>query len=84
MFAAVVAIYLISLVRIGPSVVVSNHWTGLLDWNTGMDYWTDTFLRSHLNARNMVFAINVYGLPVIRYSSPVLMWPVSELQYLDR
>jgi len=25
-------------------VVVSNHWTGLLDWNNGMDYWTDTFL----------------------------------------
>jgi len=25
-------------------MVVSNHWTGLLDWNTGMDYWTDTFL----------------------------------------
>jgi len=30
-----------------------------------------------------VLAINVYALPVIRYSSPVLMWPVSELQYLD-
>jgi len=25
-------------------IVVSNHWTGLLDWNTGMDYWTDIFL----------------------------------------
>ena len=24
--------------------VVSNHWTGLLDWNTGMDYWTGIFL----------------------------------------
>ena len=20
------------------------HWTGLLDWNTGLDYWTDIFL----------------------------------------
>ena len=20
---------------------VSIHWTGLLDWNTGLDYWTD-------------------------------------------
>jgi len=27
-----------------PNLVVSNHWTGLLDWNTGMDYWTDIFL----------------------------------------
>ena len=24
-------------------MVVSNHWTGLLEWNTGMDYWTDIF-----------------------------------------
>ena len=24
-------------------MVVSNHWTGLLDWNNGMDYWTDIF-----------------------------------------
>ena len=23
---------------------VTNHWTGLLDWNTGLDYWTHTFL----------------------------------------
>jgi len=23
-------------------MVVSNHWTGLLDWNTGM-YWTEIF-----------------------------------------
>jgi len=23
---------------------VTNHWTGLLDWNTGLDYWTHIFL----------------------------------------
>ena len=23
--------------------VVSNQWTGLLDWTTGLDYWTDHF-----------------------------------------
>ena len=22
---------------------VSIHWTGLLDWNTGLDYWTEIF-----------------------------------------
>ena len=22
---------------------VSIHWTGLLDWNTGLDYWTEVF-----------------------------------------
>jgi len=29
---------------LGIYMVVSNHWSGLLDWNTGMDYWTDIFL----------------------------------------
>ena len=23
---------------------VSIHWTGLLDWTTGLDYWTGIFL----------------------------------------
>jgi len=23
---------------------VTNHWTGLLDWNMGLDYWTHIFL----------------------------------------
>ena len=27
---------------------VTNHWTGLLDWNTGLDYWTDIFLVLHI------------------------------------
>ena len=22
---------------------VTIHWTGLLDWNTGLDYWTEVF-----------------------------------------
>ena len=26
------------------SGAVNNHWTGLLEWTTGMDYWTDLFL----------------------------------------
>ena len=24
-----------------PQVAVTIHWTGLLDWNTGLDYWTE-------------------------------------------
>ena len=24
-------------------MAVTIHWTGLLDWNTGLDYWTDIF-----------------------------------------
>ena len=23
---------------------VNNHWTGLLEWTTGIDYWTDLFV----------------------------------------
>ena len=26
-----------------PVVAVTIHWTGLLDWNTGLDYWTEIF-----------------------------------------
>ena len=24
-------------------VVVYNHWTGLVDWTSGLDYWTQVF-----------------------------------------
>ena len=24
-------------------MAVTIHWTGLLDWNTGLDYWTEVF-----------------------------------------
>jgi len=27
---------------------VSIHWTGLLDWTTGLDYWTDLFASKNL------------------------------------
>ena len=26
-----------------PVLAVTIHWTGLLDWNTGLDYWTEVF-----------------------------------------
>ena len=35
------------------SLGVSIHWTGLLDWNTGLDYWTDI-----LNHKNQFSSIN--------------------------
>ena len=28
---------------------VSIHWTGLLDWITGLDYWTETFFKKWLS-----------------------------------
>ena len=31
----------------GAGVAVYNHWTGLLEWTTGMDYWTDLFFLHH-------------------------------------
>ena len=27
--------------------IVSNCWTGILEWNTGMDCWTEIFLVLH-------------------------------------
>ena len=27
----------------GDTTAVNNHWTGLMEWTTGMDYWTDPF-----------------------------------------
>ena len=27
---------------------VSIHWTGILDWTTGLDYWTDLFASKNL------------------------------------
>ena len=29
--------------KLAPKRGVSIHWTGLLDWNTGLDYWTELF-----------------------------------------
>ena len=38
----------IEAIRVFKKIVVSNHWTGLLEWNTEMDYWTDSFLVLHI------------------------------------
>jgi len=27
--------------NVDTSTAVCNHWTGLHDWTTGLDYWTD-------------------------------------------
>ena len=34
---------------------VSIHWTGLLDWNTGLDYWTEVF--SFFGQDSVVFGL---------------------------
>ena len=34
---------LVSLYTIVFLMAVNNRWTGLLEWTTGMDYWTDLF-----------------------------------------
>ena len=35
---------------------VTNHWTGLLEWTSGMDYWTDLFCTKN----------HFYGLRITR------------------
>ena len=36
-------------------LAVTIHWTGLLDWNTGLDYWTEVF--SFFGQEYVVFQI---------------------------
>ena len=46
----IISSVLLSIV-ITPRNTVKNvtiQWTGLLDWNTGLDYWTDIFLVLHI------------------------------------
>ena len=35
--------YVLSLANSHVYRAVTIHWTGLLDWNTGLDYWTGVF-----------------------------------------
>ena len=39
---------------------VTIQWTGLLDWNTGLDDWTDTFLCKFLNKPIHIIKIIMY------------------------
>ena len=32
-------------------LAVNNHWTGLVEWTTGMDYWTD-LSKNHIMPSN--------------------------------
>ena len=41
-------------------------------------------LKSELNARNMIAAINTLAVPVILYSYEVIDWKLDEIQELDR
>ena len=44
--------------RCGVGWGVTNHWTGLLDWTTGLDYWTQNITtKSHFPA---VTTIKIY------------------------
>jgi hypothetical protein len=45
---------------------------------------TRLVLRSHLNAGNIIRAINSWAIPVIRYTSGIVEWTLAELQEIDR
>ena len=53
-------------------VGVSIHWTGLLDWNTGLDYWTDI-----LNHKKQFSSVNL-----INQSESVHIVSFNEVQLL--
>ncbi|MHC5954160.1 hypothetical protein ACYTX9_09610, partial [Streptococcus pyogenes] len=40
-------------------------------------------LRSQLNGKNKIRAINTYALPVIRYPAGVIGWPEEEIEAND-
>ncbi|KAF7656846.1 hypothetical protein LDENG_00035490, partial [Lucifuga dentata] len=40
-------------------------------------------LRSQLNGRNKIQAINMYALPVIRYPAGIISWPQEEMDTTD-
>ena len=37
-------------------------------------------LKSQLNGKNNIQAINTYSLPVIRYPAGIISWPLEEMQ----
>ena len=41
-------------------------------------------LKSHLNSRNLITAINSRAVPIIKYTAGILDWNVDEVQNLDR
>ena len=46
---------LLHAIQAVKSLAVTIHWTGLLDWNTGLDYWTEVF--SFFGQNYVVFQI---------------------------
>ena len=41
-------------------------------------------LKSKLNGRNKILAINMWAVPVLRYGAGILKWTTTELKSLDR
>ena len=41
-------------------------------------------LKSELNSQNSINAINMYAVPTMTYSIPILNWTKTELEVVDR
>ena len=41
-------------------------------------------LKSKLNGRNKVTAINTWAIAIFRYEAEIIQWKANELKYLDR
>ena len=46
--------------------------------------WLRFILRSKLNGRNKIMAVNTWAVSVIRYGAAILKWYADELKSLDR
>lgn len=45
--------------------------------------WSLHLLKSMLNARNLITAVNTWAVPVLRYSDGLVEWTKEELQTLN-
>ena len=46
--------------------------------------WLRLILRSELNGRNKIMAVNTWAVSVMRYGAGILKWNTDELKSLDR
>ena len=62
-------------------MAVTIHWTGLLDWNTGLDYWTEVF--SFFGQDYVVFQIFDTWRPQLLFFLNYRISVILQQQYND-
>ena len=65
---------------------VNNHWTGLLEWTTGMDYWTSHRFLSTLGAVMLekIMKVGPKFLPLKAYTFSLSLKKVPKVRSDDK